>query len=66
MRAIGQTLKEKENYFSIFSNYLEESVTRRERPDRHNKNEREPFFIFLYFNFYDFQICLFSFFKINK
>jgi len=46
MRAVGRTLKEKENYFSIFSNYLEESVTRRERPDRHNKKEREPLFYF--------------------
>jgi len=38
-RAVGQTLKEKENYFLVFFlNYLEGSATRRERPDRHNKN----------------------------
>jgi len=48
-RAVERTLKEKENYFSIFSNHLEESVTRRKRPDRHNKNEREPLFYFSIF-----------------
>jgi len=59
MRAIGQTLKGKENYFSIFLNYLEESVTRRGRSDRHNKNEREPFFDFFFY------ILIFIMFKYN-
>jgi len=63
MRAIGQTLKEKENYFSIFSNYLEESVTRRERPDRHNKNEREPFLFFYILIFMIFKYVCFPFLK---
>jgi len=44
MRAVGQTLKEKENYFWYFLNYLEDSVTRRERPDIHNKNWKRIIF----------------------
>jgi len=46
-RAVGQTQKEKEN-FSIFFGLVEESVTRREWPDRHNKNVKEPFFLFFF------------------
>jgi len=44
-RAVGQTLKGKENHFL---NYLGESVTRHERPDRHNTSERKLFLIFFY------------------
>ena len=40
------TTREKKDYFWYF---LEMSVTRCERPDRHNKDEREPFLFFLLF-----------------
>jgi len=57
MRAIGQTLKYKENYFWFFG-ILKMSVTRCGRPDRHNK-AKENIFHFLDFsifcNFYNFQ-----------
>ena len=62
-RTVGQTLKKgKENFFW----YLKMSVTRCERPDRHNK-EKENIFIFLIFLFFAIfiifkYICFFCFF----
>ena len=54
--------KRERKLFLVFLNYLEESVTRHERSDIHNKDEREPFFDFFYSdNFYNFQIYLFFF-----
>jgi len=69
-RTAGQTLKEKENYFWCFFQKI--SVTRCERPDRHNEVKENVFIIFfdfLYFFlqiFYNFQIYLFFLIRINK
>jgi len=63
-RAAGQTLKGKENYY-----FFALSVTRCERPDRHNEVKENVFTFLDFFRFfaifYNFQIYLFIF-KNNK
>jgi len=51
-RAVGQTRKEKEKLFLVF---LKMSVTRCERPDRHDKVKEN---IFIFFDFFLF-FCIF-------
>ena len=52
--------KRERKYFLVF---LKMSVTQRGRLDRHN--ERELFYFFIYFIFYNFQIYFFLFFFCN-
>jgi len=59
-RAVGQTLKEKENYFWYF---LKISATRCERSDRHNKVKEN---IFCFFRFFIFSIFFLQFLIIFK
>jgi len=65
MRAIGQTLKEKEKLFFVL---LKMSVTRYGRPDRQNKAKRTFFIFYIFFSIFfaifdNFQIFCFF---INK
>ena len=62
--ASGRTLKEKENYFSIFSNYLEVSHDASGRTNT-IKMKENPFLFFYILIFMIFK-CLFSLFFLKK